>query len=441
MKRGSALLMALWIILTLSVIVLSFAFEAKLQGGVNLYVEGKNRVKRLIPAGRLMGEIVLLGYRDGSITQQQGDETEADIAEKLEDDRWYLEKRSLKFSHGCTIGPILLDEEDPDSGTVRVEIAMPKGGINVNMLYKGVDPNFEDRWRLILDRAGIPDVEVPDENGGTVNLHSYIIACWQDFRDDDNEVYEIADTTNFKGAKGAEDAEYEEYYEDHRKEIDEEDRFKPAGMEISDLKELSRVICFRKFPALLTGGPLLSEDGDTKTKQAKKRDRKNNNKDEINVRPGLLAAGLLTTKGFDNRLNVNSCTKEQLMTVPGIYDPSEIDEKDKSESELIAEAIVNCRTRKPKDYDVPEDEERQVQGWGYGEFTNDWWSDLTQRIADEYDVELPSEAKEYLTSIPSEESQIFTMTITAELMGMEYQAVCDCYVKDGEVRYLSWEEK
>ena len=65
MKRGSALLMALWIILTLSVVVLSFSFEAKQQAGVNIYVQGKNRVKRLIESGQILGEVVLLGYKHG----------------------------------------------------------------------------------------------------------------------------------------------------------------------------------------------------------------------------------------------------------------------------------------------------------------------------------------------------------------------------------------
>ena len=190
MKRGSALLMALWIILTLSVIVLSFSFEARLQGGINVYVQGKNRVKRLIESGRILGEVVLLGYKDGK--QWTADE---DLKQELEDDRWYREKQALKYSKGCTIGPILLDEENPDSGTVKVEIALDSSdaasGINVNTLCKDKDPNFEDRWRIILDQCGVPRDEIKDDEGKSINLQSYIIACWQDFPAGVDSTYSI----------------------------------------------------------------------------------------------------------------------------------------------------------------------------------------------------------------------------------------------------------
>jgi len=439
MKRGSALLMALWIILTLSVIVLSFAFEAKLQGGINVYVQGKNRVKRLIDAGRILGEVVLLGYQDG----KQWTEDE-DLKQELEDDRWYVEKQALKYSSKCTIGPILLDEEDPDSGTVKVEISLNSSdadqgsGININTLCQDGDPNFEDRWRLILDQCGVPRDEIKDpEDGKTINLQSYIIACWQDYRDEDDNTYSVADTQTARGYTPEESSEktlYEEYYDDHDKDFAEEDRFELANGEIGDLKELSRVICFRKFPAVLTGGPLYPTETDEHG-HTRKSDKKE--KDEIIITKGLMNSGLLSVTG-DGKVNVNRCTVEQLLTVPGIFDVDEIDEDDKSESRAIAEAIVACRKIMPQDYDVPEDRTE----WGYGEFTSDWWSDLTKRIADECDIDVTNldAAKEYLTALPSDDNTLFKMKITASLMDMEYTAECECYVKDKKVRYISWKE-
>lgn len=426
MKKGSALLMALWIILTLGVIVLSFAFEAKLQGGINVYVQGKNRVRRLVDAGRILGEVVLLGYKDG----KQWSEDE-DLAEELEEDRWYLEKQALKYSKGCTIGPILLDEENPDSGTVRVEISISSSdesaGININTLCKEQDTNFEDRWRIILDLCGVPRDEIRDEDGKSISLQSYIIACWQDYRDEDDARYDIHDTSEFKGAEGAEKTEYEEYYDEHKKDFAEEDRFEPANGEIADLKELSRVICFRKFPAVLTGGPLFQDEG--------RRSKSGRDKDEAVIQRGLMNLGIFGVTG-DGKVNVNRCTVDQLLTVPGIFDVDEIDEDDKSESREIAEAIVKCRTIRPEDYDVPEDRTE----WGYGEFASDWWSDLVKRVSDEFDVEVPDEAKNYLTALPAEDATLFKMKITASLMDMEHSAECECYVKDGKVRYVSWTE-
>lgn len=432
MRRGSALLMALWIILTLGVIVMSFAFEAKQQGGINVYVQGKNRVKRLIDAGRILGEVVLLGYKDG----KQWTEDE-DLKRELEDDRWYVEKQALKYSKGCTIGPLLLDEDHPDSGTVKVEIALSStdasSGININTLCKESDPNFEDRWRMILDMCGVPREEVKDEKGRSISLQSHIIACWQDYRDEDETVYRVSDTSDYVGADGAEKKEYEEYYDDHRDDFAEEDRFEPANAEIDDLQELSRVLCFRRFPAVLTGGPLVPvESGRDATQHGgRKRD-----KDEIVIPRGLMNLGLLGVTG-DGKVNVNRCTVEQLMTVPGIFDVDEIDENDKSESRELAQAIVDCRKVKPRDYDVPEEGRTE---WGYGEFTNDWWSDLTQRVSDEFDLTVPNDAKNYLTALPSDEGTLFKMKITASLMDMEYVAECECYVKDKTVRYVSWTE-
>ncbi|MBR2066473.1 MAG: hypothetical protein IJ983_05260 [Kiritimatiellae bacterium] len=173
MRRGSALLMALWTIMVLSVIVISFSFEARLQGGINVYVQNKNRVKRLVESGRILGEAVLLGYNDAKQWTEDEDEKEL-----LEDDRWYREKRDLKYASKCIVGPILLDEDDPDSGTVEVEISISEraseGGINVNKLFSE-DPNYITRWQIILDRLGVSrEEDFRTEEGKTINLQLYL---------------------------------------------------------------------------------------------------------------------------------------------------------------------------------------------------------------------------------------------------------------------------
>lgn len=431
MRRASALLMALWIILTLSVIVLSFSFEAHLQGGVNVYTQSKNRVKRLIESGRVIGEVILLDYENAEKTYEQDE-----VDEKLEKDRWFVEKRDLRFGSGCVIGPIRLDEDDPDSGTVRIEItcdsADSSNGININSLERDHDPNYEDRWRVILNQCGVPTDEVRDADGESYNLQAYIIACWQDFRDSDAEKTVINEKTNFRGVTGAEESEYSDYYKEHEKDVAEEDRLGPANGPIGDLKELSRLLCFRKFPAVLTGGPLFPLKDGEKPK-----------KDDIVIRRGLVNLGVLGVEG-DGKINVNRCTQAQLMTVPGIFDPDELDEGSSFASSELAEAIVKCRTIAPTRYDLPDDP--TITEWGYGVYSTDqsdeaWWSDLTQRVADEFDLEIPGEAKEYLTAQPpSSKAVLFKMKITASLMSLDYQAECECYVKDKKIRYVSWKE-
>ena len=91
MRRASALIVAIWVIAVLSIMVLSFATEAHLQTGINVYVRERNRVNRLVEAGQVLAEVVIAGYSEA--TEWSKDE---DISELLEDDRWALEKRALK---------------------------------------------------------------------------------------------------------------------------------------------------------------------------------------------------------------------------------------------------------------------------------------------------------------------------------------------------------
>ena len=413
MKKGSALLIALWIILSLGVIVVSFSFEAKLQGGVNIYMQSKGRVKRLVDAGRIIAEAVLVGIDDAKQWSEDED------AEKLfEDDRWYKEKRDLKFRNSCVIGPILLDAENPDSGTISVEISISSSdtgeGINVNTLGSK-DKNYIVRWQQILDMCGVPrENDFKTEDGEVINLQHRIIACWNDYLDEDDT------RTAIEGVEcGAEKEDYEEYYDEHEDDYAEEDRFEPANGEIADLKELSRVLCFREYPAVLTGGVLNPWE---------------NKKDQITISRGLVNMGILGVSG-DGKVNVNRCSSDLLMTVPGVFDEEELEDDDRPESRDAAEAIVKCRKIKPAGYDVPEDREE----WGYGEYTSDWWSDLTTRLSEEFDLDIGQEAKEYLTARP-DSGVVYRMKITASLMAMQYAAETECYVKDKKVRYISWKE-
>ena len=117
------------------------------------------------------------------------------------------------------------------------------------------------------------------------------------------------------------------------------------------------------------------------------------------------------------------------------FDEEELEDDDRPESRDAAEAIVKCRKIKPAGYDVPEDREE----WGYGEYTSDWWSDLTTRLSEEFDLDIGQEAKEYLTARP-DSGVVYRMKITASLMAMQYAAETECYVKDKKVRYISWKE-
>ena len=107
MRRGSALLTALVTIAALSIMVMAFVYEAKQQAGINVYVRERNRVGRLVDAGRILGEIVMVNFKSAPEWSE-----DLDIEKLLEEDRWGREKQELKSNSRCTIGPILLDEEE-----------------------------------------------------------------------------------------------------------------------------------------------------------------------------------------------------------------------------------------------------------------------------------------------------------------------------------------
>ena len=403
MKRGSALLLALWIIAVLSVMILSFATEARLQTGINVFVRERNRVNRLIDAGQILAEVVISDYANASEWSE-----DEDTEQLFEDDRWYKEKRALKEGRPTTIGPILIDEENPDSGTVKVDIAIVRK-LNINELFEGGDSNYRLRWEMLLMSHGIPeDYEVEAWNSSHnskthVKLINLLIASWNDWRDEDDSA------TSIDGEDcGAESQWYEEEYEDAN--VDDEFRRFPRNASIPDVKELSYVRGFRDFPAVLTGGVLNPED----------------DKDEwITVR-GI--ADMLTETG-SSKVYVNDCTEEELLTVPGIYDES--DEEDMEQGRINAAAILGAKGELPDFYDVDETK----SDWPYKDF-----DDLKRRV-EEYDSEavIGSEAEKYLYYKP-DDTTIFEITITCESMNMARTVKAKAYLKDKEVRYVEWEE-
>ena len=344
MRRGSALLMALWVIAVLSIMVLSFASEAHLQTGINVYMRERNRVSRLVDAGRILAEVVLSDYANVSEWSEDED------ADKLfEDDRWYKEKRDLKSGRPCVIGPILVDEENPESGTVKVEMRITRG-LNINELTPDGDQNWRLRWEMLLKSHGIPEdyeVEAYDSqhhSRSRFNLINLLIASFADWVDADDN------STSVDGEDcGAESKWYEEEYDDNS--VDDEYKRYPRNGPIPDIKELSYIRGFREFPVVLTGGVLNPEEDP---------------KDQITVK-GI--AEMFNTVG-SAKVYVNDCTRDELMTVPGIFD--EEDEEDFEKSTENIDAILGAKSEEP-DYDVDETQ----SWWQYKDF-----QDLQQRVAD-----------------------------------------------------------
>lgn len=403
MRRGSALLMALWVIAVLSIMVLSFASEAHLQTGINVYMRERNRVSRLVDAGRILAEVVLSDYANVSEWSEDED------ADKLfEDDRWYKEKRDLKSGRPCVIGPILVDEENPESGTVKVEMRITRG-LNINEMTPDGDQNWRLRWEMLLKSHGIPEdyeVEAYDSQHNSrsrFNLINLLIASFADWVDADDN------STSIDGEDcGAESEWYEEEYDDNN--VDDEYKRYPRNGPIPDIKELSYIRGFREFPVVLTGGVLNPEEDP---------------KDQITVK-GI--AEMFNTVG-SAKVYVNDCTRDELMTVPGIFD--EEDEEDFEKSTENIDAILGAKSEEP-DYDVDETQ----SWWQYKDF-----QDLQQRVADYggNNAQVGTEASNYLLFKP-DDTTIFEITIECESMGMTRSVKAKAYLKDKDVRYVEWEE-
>ena len=403
MRRGSALLMALWVIAVLSIMVLSFASEAHLQTGINVYMRERNRVSRLVDAGRILAEVVLSDYANVSEWSEDED------ADKLfEDDRWYKEKRDLKSGRPCVIGPILVDEENPESGTVKVEMRITRG-LNINEMTPDGDQNWRLRWEMLLKSHGIPEdyeVEAYDSqhnSRSSFNLINLLIASFADWVDADDN------STSVDGEDcGAESKWYEEEYDDNN--VDDEYKRYPRNGPIPDIKELSYIRGFREFPVVLTGGVLNPEEDP---------------KDQITVK-GI--AEMFNTVG-SAKVYVNDCTRDELMTVPGIFD--EEDEEDFEKSTENIDAILGAKSEEP-DYDVDETQ----SWWQYKDF-----QDLQQRVADYggNNAQVGTEASNYLLFKP-DDTTIFEITIECESMGMTRSVKAKAYLMDKDVRYVEWEE-
>lgn len=404
MRRGSALVPALVVIAVLAIIVMSFSVESKSQAGINIYMRERNRINRLVDAGKIIGEMVLLGYKN--VRDYSQDENEAELDEE---DRWYREKRELKSNMQCKIGPLLIDEDNENSGTVTVEISLAnsgaENGININELYEGGDKNYLLRWQMILKAHGVhEDLEVDDEEGRKVNFMNFLIANWNDWRDDDDN------KTVIEGEElGAESQWYAE--RDEEDDIDEEDRRRPRNASIPAIREIANIRGFRDYPAILTGGLLYT------------------NLVESPENPRLKSIErMFGVTGSSKIVITPDTTVEQLLSVPGIFKDDDDDES--SESRETAQAILDTLKIKPTGYDVEENR----SWWPFKD-----WQDLKSRVEDEFDVELSQEASEYIEFQISDTS-VFKIKITGQSYGMVHCVNCQCYVKDNKVRYITWQE-
>lgn len=393
MKKGAALIMVIWTIAVLSVIVMSFAVEAKLQSAVNVYMRERARMDRLVDAGKVLAEMVIAKYSDA----QEYSEDE-DLDELLEDDRWLLQKRQLKQTGAsATIGPIAIDEQNPEDGSVTVVIESVGGGegggpkFNINTLYPAGNPHYAEIWENILYWAGVPEDD-----------HEYFVNAWLDWRDeDDAKKGEYGDNID----RGSE----KEYYEEICK-VAKEEVYKPRNGPIPDIKELAKIGPFRAHPGLLTGGVYNPEA-----------------KEEDQIVVSNLTEVLTVFGG--SKINVNTASKSVLMCIPGIR--STEDPEETEDAELISQAIMDWRNGLDMDGNEVNLEEEEN-----GTLIKDF-----AKLQEITSGEIDKVADEYLGYTGGTgDGALYRLTFTAQVMGMKHVVKAKMTIKDNKPVYLEWQE-
>jgi len=155
-RSGSALIVALWTIALLSMLVMSFALDAMLEGRIGTYVRQRRRVDYLTQSGVAIAEM-LLAKQTSVSSASSSDST---------DDRW--RDHALRLKRGQTA---VIDEPIGD-GVVHVEMIPEPARWNINIL---VGSAYDVVWEQIFTAAGIPQ-----------DYFSGLIDCWNDWVDEDS---------------------------------------------------------------------------------------------------------------------------------------------------------------------------------------------------------------------------------------------------------------
>lgn len=303
MKRGSALVIVLWVIALLSVLIGGFAYEMHIEAKIVSYVRKKLKAEYLAKAG--------IEYAQALLSHSSEVKGKTDT-EEMRGKYWYASAKRLRQGYA-----VMGLTEPLGEGDFVLDI-MPEPALrNINALR-------DDDWERIFKLSGVPEEKWAE-----------LIDCFNDWRD-------LDDQPNMDGA------ETDDYYarldppykaRGHVKKANE-GRSTPGGSAstkplasvaspttlragtsrtspgstapsgpLANLDTVEELLLIKGFtPAILYGG--YAEEGDTNS-------------------PAMTGiADLLTAiPETGEQVNINAATKRVLMTLPGI-------------DETVAEAII-----------------------------------------------------------------------------------------------------
>ena len=381
-RSGSALIIAIWTVALLSILVLSFSFDAILEGRIATYVRHRQRVNYLTQSGIAIAEMLLEKQRNVSATS----------VATAEEDRW--KAPALRIKRGQTA---IIDEPLGD-GIIHIEIIPEESRWNINKLSNSAQSavaknntatqtpgQYDLVWEQIFKSAGVQEEMIPD-----------LIDCWNDWTDVDSTI---------SGRNGAED----EYYklEEDPKTREPRIPYTARNGPVDTIDELRLIKGF--IPAILDGGVLNPEE--------KRPDQ------QISVR-GIKE--LFTTYG-DGKINVNAAPREVLLTIPDMDDITAgaiIEEREgRGMGGGTRPTSKSTTSSKTKTATGTTDEEEDYSFKSVGDFMS--------RVPG-----IPTSIQQFVTV----NSSVFRLNIEGRSAGITHRIVAIAELNGEKVRYLRWRE-
>ncbi len=261
-RDGSALIMALFVIVVLSMLVGSFGFEARLEAKYASYARDRIKASQLAESGMVVAEMLMSKQSGGGATDKPEDE-----------DRWYDAAERLEL--GQSIYGLV---EPVGDGYIILDVVPEPGRLNVNLLT-------DEDWKILLGNIGIPE------------------EYWEDIIDPILDWLDEDDVANPKGA------ETEDYYS----LLDPP--YKAKNGSFDTIREMLLVKGFSE--TILTGGIFdpTTLEGETSSGISTRFSRFSETND-------LYISGIeqmLTTYG-DGKINIQSAPYDVLRTLPEVDD-------------------------------------------------------------------------------------------------------------------------
>ena len=135
-KAGSALIVALWIVVLLSMLVGAFAFDAHVEARLTSYYKKRTRAEYLARSGIEMAEMLM--QKSGEVGRGPGENPDPD-------DRWF--DAAKRLARGLGMRGVT---ETLGSGTIMIDVVPEPALRNVNKLS-------EEDWERVLEVSNIPE--------------------------------------------------------------------------------------------------------------------------------------------------------------------------------------------------------------------------------------------------------------------------------------------